>query len=212
MIAPDGVGSASDPRTSPIHLKVPLGRRGRRQQRGQKIKNVSKKSVQEPDAAVMSTDLPLARLSARPPPKAVAPYVPRSESEDSQLRFLIYHCTPPLNATSSSHGLIIQDVTVVNMRTLACVGPRFDWYPLAVRDEAFFHVLMSSTSSHAAYLQKTELPRNFYYHRGIAIRLLNERIIRGAHDEGTINTICLFAQQEVTLQLLRHYVITRTSI
>jgi hypothetical protein len=56
---------------------------------------------------------------------------------------------------------------------------------------------MSSTSSHAAYLQQVDLPRNFYYHRGIAIRLLNERLERGDHDEGTINTVCVFAQQEV---------------
>ncbi|RDL39320.1 Uncharacterized protein BP5553_03660 [Venustampulla echinocandica] len=180
MIAPGGDGSASNG-TSPIQLKVPVGRyaQRRRRRRGNNLQNANKKSVQEPGAAAMATALPVARLSPQPPSKAVAPYIPRSESEDTHLRFLIYHY-----------------VTVVNMRTLTCVGPRFEWYPLAVRDEAFFHVLMSSTSSHAAYLQKTELPRNFFYHRGIAIQLLNERIARGAHDEGTINTICLFAQQE----------------
>jgi hypothetical protein len=60
---------------------------------------------------------------------------------------------------------------------------------------------VSSTSSHAAYLQQVELPRSFFFHRAHAIRLLNQRIARGAHDEGTINTIAVFAQQEVPLLL-----------
>jgi hypothetical protein len=85
----------------------------------------------------------------------------------------------------------------VTEKTVVNVGPRFEWYPLAVRDEAFFHAVISSTSSHAAYMQQVELPRNFYYHRGEAIRLVNKRILDGAHDEGTINTIAVFSQQEV---------------
>jgi len=85
------------------------------------------------------------------------------------------------------------DVTVVTAQTVTNVGPRFEWYPLAVRDEAFFHALISSTSSHAAYLQQVDLPRNFYHHRGEAIRLVNKRIEEGAHCEGTINAIAVFA-------------------
>lgn len=92
------------------------------------------------------------------------------------------------------------DVTVVTERRVTNCAPRFGWYPLAVRDIAFFHAVISSTSSHAAYLQQVELPRNFYYHRGEAIRLVNERIASGAHDEGTINAIAVFSQQEVNLQ------------
>ncbi|KAH8663580.1 hypothetical protein BGZ60DRAFT_70815 [Tricladium varicosporioides] len=87
-------------------------------------------------------------------------------------------------------------VTVIVERTLTSVGPRYDWYPLAVRDEAYFHILMSSVASHAAYLQQTEQPRSIYYHRGESIRLLNERIQREDHDEGTLNCICMFSQQE----------------
>jgi hypothetical protein len=90
-----------------------------------------------------------------------------------------------------------RDVTVVTARTVTNVGPRFEWYPLAVQDEAFFHAVISSTSSHAAYLQDVDLPRNFYFHRGEAIRLVNARIAEGAHDEGTINAIAVFSQQEV---------------
>ncbi|KAF8850867.1 hypothetical protein BDZ45DRAFT_751301 [Acephala macrosclerotiorum] len=88
------------------------------------------------------------------------------------------------------------DVTVVSTESVTNVGPRFEWFPLAVRDEAFFHAVISSTSSHAAYLQQVDLPPNFYFHRGTAIRLLNERIERGAHDEGTINTVAVFSLQE----------------
>ncbi len=91
------------------------------------------------------------------------------------------------------------DVTVVSASTVTNVGPRFEWYPLAVRDEAFFHALISSVSSHAAYMQKLDLPPAFFRHRGEAIRLLNKRIAEGAHDEGTINTVAVFAQQEVWL-------------
>lgn len=86
---------------------------------------------------------------------------------------------------------------MVAARTVTCVGPRFEWYPLAVRSESFFHAVMSSTSSHAAYKQGVDLPRNFFFHRGEAIRLLNEQIASGAHDEGTINTVAVFVQQEV---------------
>ncbi|KAH6701949.1 hypothetical protein DL95DRAFT_57264 [Leptodontidium sp. 2 PMI_412] len=119
------------------------------------------------------------RLIRNPPPKAVAPYKPKSELEDASLRFLIHHY-----------------VTVIVERTVTCVGPRWEWYPLAVRDPAFFNALISSTSSHAAYLQQVDLPRSFFFHRGEAIRLLNERIRQGAHDEGTINTVAVFSQQE----------------
>ncbi|KUJ13029.1 uncharacterized protein LY89DRAFT_785555 [Mollisia scopiformis] len=119
------------------------------------------------------------RLLRNPPGRAVVPYSPKTELEDSNLRFLIYHF-----------------VTVVSASSVTNVGPRFEWFPLAVRDEAFFHAVISSTSSHAAYLQQVELPANFYFHRGTAIRLLNRRIERGAHDEGTINTVAVFSQQE----------------
>lgn len=98
-------------------------------------------------------------------------------------------------------GLKHADVTIVTAKTVTNVGPRFEWYPLAVRDDAFFHALISSTSSHAAYMQKVELPRNFYFHRGEAIRIVNERLANGAHDEGTINAIAVFAQQEVGIPL-----------
>ena len=87
-------------------------------------------------------------------------------------------------------------MTVVTAQTVTNVGPRFEWYPLAVRDEAFFHAVISSTASHAAYLQDVDLPRNFFYHRGQAIRLVNDRIAKGAHDEGIINAVAVFSQQE----------------
>jgi hypothetical protein len=93
-----------------------------------------------------------------------------------------------------------QVVNVVTATTVTNCGPRFEWFPLAVRDEAFFHAVISSTSSHAAYLQQVDLPASFYFHRGTAIQLLNERIARGAQDEGTINTIAVFSQQEVTME------------
>lgn len=35
------------------------------------------------------------RLIRNPPPKAVAPYKPKSELEDASLRFLIHHCKYP---------------------------------------------------------------------------------------------------------------------
>jgi hypothetical protein len=33
------------------------------------------------------------------------------------------------------------DVTVVTATTVTSPGPRFEWYPLCVRDEAFFHAV-----------------------------------------------------------------------
>jgi len=91
------------------------------------------------------------------------------------------------------------DVTVVTGQSVVNVGPRFEWYPLAVRDDAFFHAVISSTCSHFSYLTGVDLPWKwiFFRHRGLAIRIVNERIAKGAHDEGTINSVVVFAQQEV---------------
>ncbi|KAE8446673.1 hypothetical protein EG329_011716 [Mollisiaceae sp. DMI_Dod_QoI] len=136
------------------------------------------------------------RLLQNPPSRAVVPYTPKTELEDSDLRFLIYHCKYHPTNESLVHRADESDVTVISKETVTNVGPRFEWFPLAVRDEAFFHALISSTSSHAAYLQQVELPPSFFFHRGTAIQLLNERIARGAHDEGTINTVAVFCQQE----------------
>ena len=166
-------------------FKASVGARGRRKPR------------RKPKAGTKEDEEPIASLPRNPAAKAVAPYAPRSEIEDSYLRFLIHHCMPPAFPGILKQSADSSDVTVLCVRTLTCVGPRFEWYPLAVRDDAFFHSLMSSTSSHAAYVQQLGMPRDFFYHRGIAIRLLNERLARGDHDVGTINTVCVFAQQEV---------------
>lgn len=115
------------------------------------------------------------------------------------MRFLIHYCT--LSPIYKELKADLADVTLVAAQTVTCVGPRYDWYPLAVRDEAFFHAVMSSTSSHAAYNQQVDLPRNFFFHRGEAIRLLNAKLCKREYDEGTINTVAVFVQQEVRLLL-----------
>ncbi|KAL5326513.1 hypothetical protein ACEPPN_004199 [Leptodophora sp. 'Broadleaf-Isolate-01'] len=128
------------------------------------------------------------RLIRNPPPKAVAPYKPKSELEDASLRFLIHHCKYPAT----------QDMYKADTTHCRCNGncrTDSDMHP------AFFNALISSTSSHAAYLQQVDLPRSFFFHRGEAIRLLNERIRQGAHDEGTINTVAVFSQQEASTDL-----------
>jgi hypothetical protein len=141
-----------------------------------------------------------AKLPEAPGPKAVAPYTPATELEDSNLRFLIHYCKPHPNlAITVTPRLTELDVTFVTAKTVTNVGPRFEWYPLAVRDEAFFHAVISSTCGHVTYMTGLELPYKwiFFRHRGHAIRLVNERLAHGAHDEGTINAIVVFAQQEV---------------
>ncbi len=180
---------------SPRQFKAPIGLRiHRKVLQKDKLKGEAKQNKVQ--------DRPEAQLLRNPRPKAVVPYVPKTELEDGNLRFLIHHCKLPL-----SYGQMQlanePDVTIVSARTVTNVGPRFEWYPLAVRDEAFFHALISSVSSHAAYLQKLDLPPAFFRHRGEAIRLLNKRIAIGAHDEGTINTVAVFAQQEVRLPTLK---------
>lgn len=148
-----------------------------------------------------STDLESQRVDMRlihsPQHKAVAPYVPRSDAEELNVRFLINYCAYIYSLRKVLLETDSADVTLVAAKTVTCVGPRFEWYPLAVRDEAFFHAVMSSTSSHAAYRQGVDLPKNFFFHRGEAIRLLNDKIASGIHDEATINTCAIFVQQEV---------------
>lgn len=100
----------------------------------------------------------------------------------------------PLSGTAPADRVV---VSIVTAEKVTNVGPRFEWYPLAVRDDAFFHALMSSTASHVAHNRRVPTPGTYYHHRGIAIRMINERLERGAHDEGTINTVVIFALQEV---------------
>ncbi|CZS99727.1 uncharacterized protein RAG0_08036 [Rhynchosporium agropyri] len=119
-------------------------------------------------------------LSATKSP--VAPYTPKSELEDSSLRFLTHHY-----------------VTGFVDRTVTCPGIRREWYLLAFRDPAFFNAVLSWTISHAAYFQQIKLLRNFHVLRGVAIQLVGKRIRNGAHDEGTINAVVVFAQQKLML-------------
>jgi len=138
------------------------------------------------------------QLLASPRSKAVCPYTPSTDVEDYHLRSLINYCK-----SRCSHGWArltnMADVTFVTAATLTNVGPRFEWYGLAVRDEAFFHALMSSTCAHYTYMTGVQFPYRwiFFRHRGEAIRMVNQRIVQGRHDEGTINAIIVFAQQDV---------------
>jgi hypothetical protein len=172
---------------SPKQFKAPVGPKVWRRQR--KRKKARPKGQEEPIEA---------KLFENPRPKAVAPYRPGSDLEDYQLRFLIHYCKPPPDPCSYTR-LTNLDVTIVSAETVTNVGPRFEWYPLAVRDEAFFHSVISSTCAHVSYTYKVELPYMWIFlrHKLRAIQLVNERIARGAHDEGTINSIAIFAQQEV---------------
>lgn len=94
-------------------------------------------------------------------------------------------------------------MTVVVEKTVVAVGSRWAWYPLAARSPAFFNAPISSTSSHAAYMQKVDPNKAFFHHRGEAIRLVNGSIRKGANDEGTINAVAMFSQQEVQALLGR---------
>jgi hypothetical protein len=74
----------------PRQFKVSIGPPVRRKQR--------RKAKPKADAEVQPIE---ARLLQSPQLKAVVPYTPKNELEDSQLRFLIYHCKPnPPSAVS----------------------------------------------------------------------------------------------------------------
>jgi hypothetical protein len=68
----------------PVSIGPPVRRKQRRKA----------KSKADADAEVQPIE---ARLLQSLQPKAVVPYTPKNELEDSQLRFLIYHCksNPP---------------------------------------------------------------------------------------------------------------------
>lgn len=171
MVSPE-MGPASPGR----QFKVPIPSIRRTQPRRKRGRRQRRNEHDQPDDEVTATDT---RLILSPQHKAVTPYTPGSVKEELYLRFLIHFF-----------------VTVVTAEKVTNVGPRFEWYPLAVHDDAFFHALISSVSSHVAYNKREEDPRDFYYHKGIAIRMINDRLARGFHDEGTINTVVIFALQE----------------
>ncbi|KAE9378783.1 hypothetical protein N431DRAFT_499520 [Stipitochalara longipes BDJ] len=161
---------------SPKQFKVPIGSKRRRKPPAGKR---ARRKVPDEQQLVHP------KLLASPRPKAVCPYTPSTDLEDFHLRSLINYCK-------------FYHVTFVTAATLTNVGPRFEWYGLAVRDETFFHALISSTCAHYSYMTGLELPYKwiFFRHRGEAIRVVNQRIAQGRHDEGTINAIIVFAQQD----------------
>jgi len=73
---------------SPRQFRAPIGpktRLTRRRHRRKGKAGAQGSAEEEPEAEEV-------RLLQTPPPRAVAPYLPKTETEDSQLRFLIYHC------------------------------------------------------------------------------------------------------------------------
>jgi hypothetical protein len=93
------------------------------------------------DKAKELPENPALHLWRPPRSKAIAPYTASSELEDSNLRSLIWHCRSSFyNQTTGSQTNEL-DVTVVTATTVTSPGPRFEWYPLCVRDEAFFHAV-----------------------------------------------------------------------
>jgi hypothetical protein len=89
-------------------------------------------------------------------------------------------------------------------RQLCVVGPRQQWLPFAIGDEAQFHATMFMASAHIAHLRPSQnYPQEFYLHRAHAIRTVNERLRGGvqlAATDGTINAVSCFAQLEVILK------------
>jgi hypothetical protein len=71
---------------SPRQFKVPMptahARRKRAPRKGSHLQGPNGSKQKDPYAS----------LPKSPQPKAVAPYVPKSEGEDVNLRFLIHHC------------------------------------------------------------------------------------------------------------------------
>lgn len=177
---------------SPKQFKAPIGpKRSRKSRPGKKTRPKPPKEAVDP------------KLPASPRPKAVCPYTASTELEDFHLRSLINHCKfPPAYECGCTRLTNPADVTFITAATLTNVGPRFEWYGLAVRDEAFFHALISDTCAHYTYMTGLELPYKwiFFRHRGEAIRVVNQRIAQGRFDEGTINAIIIFAHQDVGRQ------------
>lgn len=172
---------------SPKQFKAPVGPKRRRKP------PTRKKAIAKPLEKPVDP-----RLLISPRPKAACPYSPSNYQEDLHLRSLIHHCK-----LASVHGCTrltnLADVAFITACTLTPYGPRGAWYGLAVRDEAFFHALISDTCAHYSYMTGIELPYKwiFFRHRGEAIRTVNERITQGRYDDGTINTIIVFAEQDV---------------
>jgi len=87
--------------------------------------------------------------------------------------------------------------------TVTPVGPRHEWFPFVVVDEALFHAVMSHTAAHSAYLRKVPLQNDteYFWHTGQAIRLVNARLGEGiykAATDGTICAVCCLTQQQVS--------------
>ena len=78
---------------NPRQFKVCIGPHVRRKQR-RKAKSKADREGQPIEALLLQS----------PQPKAVVPYTPKNELEDSQLRFLIYHCKFYLRGNGNPSG------------------------------------------------------------------------------------------------------------
>ena len=81
-----------------------------------------RKPRRKPKAGSKDDEEPIANMPQQLVARAVAPYSPRSELEDSYLRFLIYHCMPPALSV-----VLKQSADSVRRHGSLCTYPDLRW-------------------------------------------------------------------------------------
>ena len=82
------------------------------------------------------------------------------------------------------------------------VNPKGEWFPYAISDPAVLHATLCCSAAHYTLLGGGNgcIPLEYYYHKGEAIRLINERLgdpVRRTSD-GTLAAIACLASLEVS--------------
>ncbi|RFU25568.1 hypothetical protein B7463_g10762, partial [Scytalidium lignicola] len=80
------------------------------------------------------------------------------------------------------------------------------WFNKALNDEACYHATLFVSAAHQALLTRAgnNLPRNCYYHKGKALRIINQRLLHPQRrtEDGTLAAIaCLASYENINGQL-----------
>lgn len=80
------------------------------------------------------------------------------------------------------------------------VNPDGRWLSIAAMDPALFHAQLSLVSQHQALMRRQPFPEQYYYHRGMVIRIVTSRLVHPveAISDATIGAVALLSNSGVS--------------
>ncbi len=93
-------------------------------------------------------------------------------------------------------ALIYEPDNTIFINTRHAPGAREQWFPMALKDPAFYHSIMMVSAANIAGLLEKPVTPSFWYHRGEAIEQINTRLVNNGRADtdlciATIAVLCL---------------------